>query len=181
MSDYTEKDYKIFEMFEKDWALATAGTLDHFNSCTIAWGSFGTLWVKPGDGGQTATIYLYPTRYTCEFAKESDQFTISFFPKSYKKMLGYMGVHSGRNGDKAQACGLTPVAMGESVTYEEAHLTFLCKKIYQHQFDKESMAPEIREYYASSPHIFPRDEDGDWQTHWVFVGRIIDVDDKRQA
>ena len=179
MSGFAEKDYKIFEMFEKDWALATAGTLEHFNSCTIARGMLGTTWVKPGNGGEVATIFLYPTRHTLEFVQQSDQFTISFFPKSYKKMLGYMGTHSGRDGDKAAACGLTPVAMGESVTYEEANLTFLCKKLYQHQISKEDLAPEIKEFYEVQPGIFPRDESGDWQTHWIFVGRIIAVDDRR--
>lgn len=181
MGDFMERDYKVFEMFEKEWGLVTAGTLEHFNSCTIAWGSFGTMWIKPGNGGATATVFIYPTRYTLEFLKANDWFTISFFPESCKKMLGYMGSHSGRDGDKAAACGLTPIAMGESVTYEEANLTFLCKKLYQHQFAKEDLAPEVQEFYASSPYIFPRDENGDWQAHWAFVGRIIDVDDKRSS
>lgn len=36
----------------------------------------------------------------------------------------------GRDEDKVKAAGLTPVAIGDSVTYEEANLTFLCKKLY---------------------------------------------------
>ena len=28
-----------FTKFEKDWALLTAGTKEHFNSMTIGWGS----------------------------------------------------------------------------------------------------------------------------------------------
>ena len=99
-------------------------------------------------------------------------------PESCRNALRYMGAHSGRDGDKAAAAGLTPAAMGNSVTYEEANLTFLCKKLYQHQFAKENIAPEIQQYYASAPKAFP-DFNGGWQPHIMFIGEIIDVDDKR--
>ena len=92
--------------------------------------------------------------------------------------MGYIGSHSGREGNKVIAAGLTPVAFGQGVTYEEANLTFLCKKLYQHQFSREDMAPEIQEYYASMPEIYP-DFKGGWQPHIVFVGEIIDVKDER--
>lgn len=90
-----------------------------------------------------------------------------------------MGSHSGRTVNKAEAAGLTPVAMGDSVTYEEANLTFLCRKIYQHQFAKEDIAKEVQEHYLANPKSFPPDEDGEWQPHWVFIGEIIAVEDKR--
>ena len=38
MREFMEKDYKVFEMFDKQWALVTAGTMEHFNSCTVSWG-----------------------------------------------------------------------------------------------------------------------------------------------
>ena len=41
MESYKEKAYKAFEMFDKEWAIVTAGDLEHYNSCTIGWGSFG--------------------------------------------------------------------------------------------------------------------------------------------
>ena len=90
-----------------------------------------------------------------------------------------MGSHSGRDGNKAEAAGLTPVPIGESVTYEEAHLTFLCRKIYQHQFAKEDIAIDVQEHYKANPSSFPPDKNGKWQPHWFFVGEIIEVDDKR--
>ena len=86
------------------------------------------------------TVYVHPARYTSEFLTENDTFTVSFYPESCRNALCYMGSHSGRDGDKAAAAGLTPAAMGNSVTYEEANLTFLCKKLYQHQFAKEYRA-----------------------------------------
>lgn len=89
-----------------------------------------------------------------------------------------MGSHSGRDGDKTAPSGLTPVSIGGSVTYAEAELTFLCKKLYQHSFAADDLSPEIREYYAAGARSFP-DFQGGWQPHLVFVGEIIGVEDKR--
>ena len=123
--------------------------------------------------------YLYPTRYTRELLVESKIFTVSFFPVKYKKALGYMGTHSGRDVDKASAVGLIPVAIGDGVTYEQAELTFVCRKIYQQQLHKEEIVPDVQEYYKTNPKVYPVDKNGDWQPHWMFTGEIIDVQDKR--
>ena len=40
--DFKEKAYNVFQMFNDDWALATAGSVDDFNTMTIAWGSIST-------------------------------------------------------------------------------------------------------------------------------------------
>lgn len=179
MSAMEEFDFKIFDMFQKQWALVTAGSLERFNACTVAWGSLGTLWTKPGKNGAIATVYLHPSRYTCELMLSSSAFTVSFFPETCRNALGYMGSHSGRSGNKTAAAGITPIAMGESVTYEEANLTFLCRKLYQHQMSKNYLATDIQEYYQSNPKAFPPDEKGEWQPHWMFIGEIIDIEDKR--
>ena len=42
---------EAFDLFRKQWALVTAGTPEHFNACTISWGSLGTLWTRPGSTG----------------------------------------------------------------------------------------------------------------------------------
>ena len=86
-----------------------------------------------------------------------------------------MGSHSGRNENKAANAGLTPIAVGDSVTYKEASMTFVCKKLYQHQFSKGDLAPEIAAYYQANPKVYPTDENGDWQTHYVFIGEIMDL------
>ena len=179
MEDFEKKDYGIFDLFKNRGALVTAGTMEKYNSCTIGYGSMGTVWTRPGKSGSMLTVYLHPDRYTCELMLDSEYFTVSFFPRGYKRALGYMGFHSGRDGDKASAAGLTPAAMGKSVAYEEADLIFLCRKLYQHQFAKEGLAPEIQEYYKANPEAYPVDKKGDWQPHWVFVGEIEDVRDSR--
>lgn len=178
MDNFIEKDYKVFEMFDKQWAVVTAGTQERFNSCTVSWGSLGNIWGHAGKSCPIVTVYVHPARYTSEFLTDSDTFTVGFFPETYRKALGYIGSHSGREGDKIKAAGLTPVAIGNGVTFKEANLTFLCKKLYQHQFSKADIAPEIQDYYASMPKTYP-DFKGGWQPHIVFMGEIIGVKDDR--
>lgn len=179
MKEFEQEEYKVFDMFSHQLALVTAGNIDHFNGCTVGWGSLGNIWSRNGNVRPIITVYIYPSRYTCEFLKNNETFTVSFLPQEHRKSLGYMGSHSGRNEDKVKASGLTPVMIGDSVTYQQANLTFLCKKLYQHEFVKEDLAEEIHDYYKANPAVYPRDENGDWQTHYMFVGEIIDVEDKR--
>lgn len=175
MFDYEKKAYPVFDMFREQWGLVTAGSIDRFNACTVSWGSLGTLWTKSGKNGSVVTVYLYPARYTQQVMTESDTFTVSFFPESCKRALEIMGSRSGRDGDKTKAAGLTPIPMGGGVAYEEADLTFLCKKLYQHQFSKDDIAEDVQAYYQANPKAYPVDENGEWQPHWMFVGEIIEV------
>ena len=54
----------------------------------------------------------------------------------------------------------------------------LNKKLYQHQFARDDLAPEIQAYYAAAPQVYP-DFQGGWQPHIVFVGEITAVRDDR--
>jgi len=179
MSDYKDKDYKIFDLFKNQWALVSAGDIDNFNACTVSWGSFGTLWTRPGKDGATITVYIHPGRYTNEFMKKSDVFTVSFFSEEYRKALGYMGSHSGRNEDKAAVAGLTPLSVDNSVMFKEASITFVCRKVYQHQFAKEDIAGDVQEYYKTNPKVYPVNENGEWEPHWVYVGEIKEVKENK--
>lgn len=179
MEKLEQKEFKVFDLFSHQLALVTAGNMEHFNGCTIGWGSMGNIWSRGGSVGPVVTVYVYPSRYTCDFLKANGTFTVSFFSQEYRKALGYMGTRSGREEDKVSACGLTPVPMGDSVTYAQANLTFLCRKLYQHQFEKEELAEEIRQYYQSNPRVYPPDGEGNWQTHYMFVGEVLDVKDDR--
>ena len=179
MQDYKREEYKVFELFDKKWALVTAGNIQHYNCCTVSWGSLGNIWGTAGNSRSTVTVYVHPARYTSEVLKESDIFTVSFYPETSRKALGYLGSHYGRNENKIETVGFTPVKMGQGVTFGEAELTFLCKKLYQHQFSREDLAPEIQAYYAAKPEVYP-DFKGGWQPHYVFVGEIIDVRKKEE-
>ena len=174
--NFKEKEYKVFEMFAKNWAIVSSGDINNFNSCTIGWGSLGNIWGKNGHTISIITIYVHPARYTCEFLKENEYFTVSFFPEKYKKALSYIGSHSGRNEDKIQSSGLSPIEFKESVTFKEASMSFLCRKLYQQQFLKDDLAVDIKEYYASMPNVYP-DFKGNWQAHIMFIGEIVEEKD----
>ena len=179
MSRFETMTFPVFSQFVNDWAIVAAGNMEHHNGCTIGWGSMGTLWTRPEGTGSIITVYVHPARYTLEFLKSNSTFTVSFFPVKYKKALGYMGYRSGRDEDKATKAGLTPIPVGDSVGYKEADLTFLCRKLYQHPFSKEDLAPDIQAYYKDHPKAYPPDENGEWQPHWVFIGELLDVNDSR--
>ena len=170
MEPFETKGYKVFDMFNNQWALVTAGDPGHYNTCTIAWGSLGTIWGGPGGGRSIVTVYVNPERYTYDFLKESDTFTVEFFPPEYRKALGYLGSHSGRDGDKVAAAGLTPKELAGGVTFEEANLTFVCRKLYQGEFQRDGLADEINHGIYEN-----------WDPHWMFVGEIIEVEDKRSS
>ncbi len=178
--DYEEFACRPFEVFKKQWALVTAGNMERFNSCTVSWGGMGTLWTRPGSSGSVITVYIHPARYTRELLMENETFTVSFFSEEFKKALSYMGACSGRDTDKAAGAGLTPVSMGGSVAYAEAERTFLCRKVYQHRLAREDIAPDVQEYYRANPKVYPVDENGEWQPHYIFIGEIIEVDEKRK-
>ena len=167
MKPFEARNYPVFDLFNNRWGLVTAGDPAHYNTCTVAWGSLGTIWGHAGGGRQIVTVYVNPARYTWEFLRESDTFTVSFFPEKYRKALGYLGSHSGRDGDKVAAAGLTPKALGGGVTFEEADLTFVCRKLYEAPFERERLAPEINEYYTG------------WEPHWMFVGEIVEAEDRQ--
>lgn len=40
--EFRDKEYDVFRMFDKQWALATAGTIEDYDGCTIGWGILGT-------------------------------------------------------------------------------------------------------------------------------------------
>lgn len=163
MKNFMDENYRIFDMFSHQWALATAGDISHYNTCTIGWGSLGTIWGRP-----TATIYINPDRYTWDFLMEGDTFTVSFFPEEYREALQYLGSHSGRDEDKVATAGLTPVELEGGVTFREANLTFVCRKLFQGEFSRDGLADSINNGIYKN-----------WRPHYMFVGEIIGVEDKR--
>ena len=174
MKAFETKDYKAFTMFENRWALVTAGMLD-FNTCTVSWGSMGNIWGPNGGDISTVTVYIHPARYTQEFMAKYDTFTVSFFPESYRKALGYLGSHSGRDENKVANSGLTPVAAGDGVTFKEAELTFVCKKLYEHQFDEAHLAEKVKDYYASNPAVYTQAGHDRWEPHYMYIGEVVDA------
>ena len=149
----------IFSQFDKKWALLTAGDKDNFNTMTVSWGGLGTLW-----GKSVATVYVRTSRYTHEYMDNNEYFTVSFYPEEYKKTLGVLGSKSGRDMDKMHDSGLTAKEVSNSMTFEEAEVTFVCKKLFKQCLEKENMNPDLAKQFY----------DGD-ALHDMYIGEIVDI------
>ncbi len=108
-----EFEVSAFDVFDKKWALVTAGSLDDYNTMTIGWGGLGTLWSLP-----VATVYVKPVRYTYSYLEKNDFFTVSFFSGRFRGDLAILGSKSGRDCDKVALTKLTPVEIGSSVSLQ---------------------------------------------------------------
>lgn len=140
-----------------DWALLTAGEQGNYNPMTIAWGSMGDMWWVP-----VVDVYVVPTRYTYGFMESQDWFTVSFFDASHRHDLQVMGSVSGRDGDKVAQTSLTPVPLEHGVTFAEAEVTLVCRKLYEQPLDKAALPQDVVEQYYS-----------DQPAHTHFVGQIV--------
>ena len=128
---FSELQFNPFDLIAKDWMLVTAGWQERgYNTMTASWGHLGSIWGH-GGGKATAVIYVRPQRYTKEFVDREERFTLTFFDQSYRSALGYLGSHSGRDGDKVADVGLTPVFEGDTTYFAEAKLVLFCRKLYQ--------------------------------------------------
>ena len=150
---------KIFEIFDEGWPILTAGNKDSFNMMTISWGSLGTLWNKP-----VATVYVRTSRYTHDYMDENELFTISFYPEEYKKILGVMGSKSGRDIDKMGDSGLTPKAVSGTMTFEEAEVTLVCRKLFRQELAVANIPEDIAAslYAVDAPHD-------------MYIGEVVDI------
>ena len=99
--------------------------------------------------------------------ENNDCLTVSFFPEKYRQDLGILGSKSGRDGDKVALTRLTPAAGEHGVDFEQAELSFVCRKLYSHQFEKEQVPREVADWiYNRMP------------PHTMFIGEIVDVIEK---
>lgn len=117
------------EIWDKGWFLLSSGDFatGQYNSMTVSWGSFGTMWSRP-----FAMVAVRPQRHTRQFIDKADTFTVCAFPREYRKTLELLGTKSGREIDKIHPQGITAIAASAvaSPAYEEAELIVECRKIY---------------------------------------------------
>ncbi len=131
LDELRKLEKSVFSMLDDEWMLITAGNLQSFNTMTASWGGFGILWNKP-----VTFVFVRPTRHTYHFMESADVFTLTFFEEKYRKILQFCGSRSGRDTDKIAATGLIPVASPSgSVIFEQAYLSFDCRKIYSTDID----------------------------------------------
>ena len=154
-----------------EWMLLTAGSAENsYNTMTVAWGHLGVIWNRPGNKRPchylpTVAAYVRPQRYTKEFMDREEPFTLSVLDESQRPALTYLGSHSGRDGDKVAAAGLTPV-FEDGVTYfQEARLVYVCRKLYHQPLHEEGFCdPSLVEYN------YPQKD-----FHEMYIGEIVKV------
>ena len=149
----------IFSVFDKKWALLTAGNAEHFNTMTVSWGAMGTIWSKP-----SATVYVRHSRYTHEFMDQNEYFTLSFFPEACRPALSILGSKSGRDCDKVAEAKLTPKFLENGVTFEEAEMVMVCRKRMAQELQPENLPKDVADtFYA------------DHDFHTMYIGEIVEI------
>lgn len=131
----------IIEAIGQEWFLATAGTPENSNMLTASWGGIGYLWNKP-----VAFLFIRPERHTHGFIENNERVTLAFLgrDKAMREAYALCGTKSGRDMNKAETAGLTPIATPQGcTTYAEARLTIEGRKLFRadmeaaHFLDKE--------------------------------------------
>ncbi len=154
-----ELNENFVSMIRDEWALLTAGKIDNYNMMTVSWGGIGELW-----GKDVCFVFVRPQRYTYNYMEQNEYFTLSFYGDKYKKELGICGSKSGKDVDKTSLIGFEPIEIGKSVSFKEARVTVLLRKIaYQDIEPKGFIDPDITENYKAS------------DFHRTYVGEIVKV------
>ena len=150
----------IFEKFDKEWAILTAGNKDSFNMMTISWGEMGTLWGKP-----VVSVFVRESRYTHEFMDKEEYFTLSFVNTRWRReQLMLLGSKSGRDIDKLKESGFKLFERPHGLSYTDAELILVCKKLFKQQIDMDNMPEDIRDKFYKS---------GD--PHDMYIGEVVEV------
>jgi flavin reductase (DIM6/NTAB) family NADH-FMN oxidoreductase RutF len=153
--------------WDKNWFLLTSGSYleRKFNSMTISWGSMGVMWGKP-----FVQVVVRPSRYTYSFIEKYPDFTVCSFNPEHKKILNLLGSKSGRDMDKINHSGLTPIQSKkvESPAFAEANLILECRIMYKHRITPDQfLDATIASSYPSKDY------------HTSYFGEILWVEGNR--
>lgn len=123
-------DENLIKKISEEWMLITAGSEEKYNMMTASWGFVGEMW-----GEDTVVAVIRPQRYTMEFIDDEEYFTLSFYGDD-KKIHSVCGSKSGRDVNKTELTGLTPV-FDKAPYFSEANTVIICKKQYVQKMSKE--------------------------------------------
>lgn len=153
-----------FELIGREKLLLTAGNADNYNTMTASWGTVGVLWNK-----KVISAVIRPQRYTFEFFEREPYFTVSVLNPGMEDIYRICGTKSGRDCDKVSLAGLTPVFIEKGITFEQARMAFVCRKIYVQDLDPKGFVdPTIeKQNYPLKDY------------HRLYCGEIIDILEKK--
>ena len=125
-------DAGLCERLRDEFALLGAAKKDgSYNFMTVSWGGFGILW-----GKEVCFVFVRPERHTYGFCEESERFSLSFFDSERKGDLVFCGRNSGKDVDKAQACGFDVKITDGVLRFADARLTLVLRKLYAQDIEK---------------------------------------------
>jgi flavin reductase (DIM6/NTAB) family NADH-FMN oxidoreductase RutF len=121
-------EISAFQPWEQ-WFLLTSGDFAsaQYNMMTVSWGMLGVMWNKP-----IAQVVVRPTRHTYSLIEKHPDFTLTAFSNEFRPVLSRLGAKSGRDIDKINHSGLTPVQSSTvaAPAFAEAELVIECRKVY---------------------------------------------------
>lgn len=167
-SDYANDIVKALT----DGILMTTKAGDKVNSMVIGWGTVGVNWAKP-----VFAAFVRESRYTKEMLEQNPEFTINVPVGDYdKKIIGICGSKSGRDLDKIQEAGLTPVEP-DTISVpglKEFPLTLECRVIYAQKQDAGALGSDILDVFY--PLLEEKAAAGDERDiHTTYFGEIVDA------
>jgi len=140
----------VNQKLAKGGVFLTARHESKVNTMTIGWGGVTRFWNKP--------IMIVPvrvSRYTHQLLDKSNEFTVSVpLEKNLLRELSYCGTRSGRDENKYEATGLTPIAgrVVETPIIAQCELHFECNVVFRQTMDPEQLDPEIKERWYPDYH-----------------------------
>ncbi len=104
-------------------ALITSGTPEHPNIMTAAW--TGVINTKP----PKTYVSIRPERYSHELIKNSGELVINLTTAEFVRAADFCGVRSGREMNKFEKCGITPIVstVVSAPALAESPLSIECK------------------------------------------------------
>ena len=153
-----EIDTNLIKAIADEWMLISAGDKSGYNMMTASWGFAGEMW-----GNDSVIAMIRPQRYTMEIVNKSDYFTLSFYGDN-KEIHKICGSKSGRDVNKTELTGLTPVFSEGTVYFDEARLVLVCKKQYVSRLEENCFTDEEPlKWYENKDY------------HYMIVGKIEKV------
>lgn len=152
-----EWNENLFNAIGRDWMLVGAGNAESYNVMTASWGEAGVLWGMP-----VMTVFVRPQRHTFGFMENNAYFSCQVFPDALHGIHKICGTQSGRDIDKAAACGLTPVFREKAPYFSEARAVVICRKLYHDVLREEGFVDR-----AVLEHDYPARD-----LHHVYIGKI---------